>query len=433
MALSRLYLASRLAAFACLTSIPVVAQPCDVFERVPSPGAGGTANFLLGVAALSASEAWAVGSFRNEDSDYGLSMRWDGSSWTPHPMPSPPSSTGFPAVSLYDARAFAPNNVWAVGSSRGVDSSAIETLAYRWDGHAWSIVPSPAGCCGAYGSVLYCVDGASPDDFWAGGYMNEPGPNAIAFLAHWNGSNWEELLLPTVANHRIPAIKDFHVHAHDDIWALEGIGINVPVSPHRIFHWNGSDWSEGASRLDPLRYGAAEAIFAFGPDDIWVSSVLDIGSQIVMLHWDGSTWTEMNVPVFAYEFFGDAPDDLFAVGYTSIMHWNGAAWSVVASVPGVPLGNFFDAERAPDGALWCAGTTEPGPGALTFTARLIPCASVSCPGDTNGDNAVNFADLNTVLSQFGLTGAGLSGDVNHDGVVNFADLNTVLSNFGGVC
>ncbi len=56
-----------------------------------------------------------------------------------------------------------------------------------------------------------------------------------------------------------------------------------------------------------------------------------------------------------------------------------------------------------------------------------------CPGDANGDRIVNFADLNIVLGEFGLTGAGLAGDVNGDGVVNFADLNLVLSNFGTAC
>ncbi len=68
-----------------------------------------------------------------------------------------------------------------------------------------------------------------------------------------------------------------------------------------------------------------------------------------------------------------------------------------------------------------------------FAQSVTVSAGATCPGDTNGDNAVNFADLNTVLSQFGQTGAGLSGDVNDDGVVNFADLNIVLSNFGSVC
>lgn len=57
----------------------------------------------------------------------------------------------------------------------------------------------------------------------------------------------------------------------------------------------------------------------------------------------------------------------------------------------------------------------------------------NCPADTNGDNVVNFADLNNVLSFFGQNGVGLPGDVNNDGVVNFNDLNLVLSFFGQSC
>ncbi len=63
---------------------------------------------------------------------------------------------------------------------------------------------------------------------------------------------------------------------------------------------------------------------------------------------------------------------------------------------------------------------------LAITVELVD----PLPGDTNGDGVVNFADLNTVLSQFGQSGPGLAGDTNDDGIVNFADLNTVLSNFG---
>lgn len=51
-------------------------------------------------------------------------------------------------------------------------------------------------------------------------------------------------------------------------------------------------------------------------------------------------------------------------------------------------------------------------------------------GDVNNDGAVDFVDLNAVLSQFGLTGPGLMGDWNLDSVVDFTDLNAVLSNFG---
>ncbi len=62
---------------------------------------------------------------------------------------------------------------------------------------------------------------------------------------------------------------------------------------------------------------------------------------------------------------------------------------------------------------------------------IIPAA---CPGDTNGDMRVDFADLNNVLSLFGQPTTPVVGaDLNGDGVVNFVDLNLVLGFFGSVC
>lgn len=64
----------------------------------------------------------------------------------------------------------------------------------------------------------------------------------------------------------------------------------------------------------------------------------------------------------------------------------------------------------------------------------------SLPADTNSDGAVNFSDLNNVLSYFGQPvganppGSGpFSADVNGDGSINFTDLNQVLSFFGDSC
>jgi hypothetical protein len=75
---------------------------------------------------------------------------------------------------------------------------------------------------------------------------------------------------------------------------------------------------------------------------------------------------------------------------------------------------------------------EAGIDALLVEA--LACVDVAdCEGDTNGDNIVNFTDLNAVLAAFGQTGMGIAGDVNDDGVVNFTDLNTVLANFGLSC
>jgi len=51
--------------------------------------------------------------------------------------------------------------------------------------------------------------------------------------------------------------------------------------------------------------------------------------------------------------------------------------------------------------------------------------------DANGDGAVDFLDLNIVLSAFATSGPGVgAGDLNGDGTVDFLDLNLVLSQFG---
>jgi hypothetical protein len=77
--------------------------------------------------------------------------------------------------------------------------------------------------------------------------------------------------------------------------------------------------------------------------------------------------------------------------------------------------------------------TGPNAGASAGVAKWVSVCSVECPGDTNGDNLVNFTDLNAVLAEFGQSGMGLAGDVNGDEVVNFTDLNLVLTNFGTMC
>ncbi len=57
-----------------------------------------------------------------------------------------------------------------------------------------------------------------------------------------------------------------------------------------------------------------------------------------------------------------------------------------------------------------------------------------CPGDVNGDDIVDFADLNLVLGNWGT--AGPVGDVVPtlgDGAVNFDDLNAVIGGWGDSC
>jgi hypothetical protein len=54
-----------------------------------------------------------------------------------------------------------------------------------------------------------------------------------------------------------------------------------------------------------------------------------------------------------------------------------------------------------------------------------------CAGDADGDGDVDFADITSVLTNFG--GTGPEGDADDDGDVEFADITSVLTNFGLEC
>jgi Tol biopolymer transport system component len=61
----------------------------------------------------------------------------------------------------------------------------------------------------------------------------------------------------------------------------------------------------------------------------------------------------------------------------------------------------------------------------------------ACPGDANADGAIDFLDLNAVLSAFGSCAGDaaflVTADLNGDNCVDFLDLNTVLGFFGSAC
>lgn len=83
-------------------------------------------------------------------------------------------------------------------------------------------------------------------------------------------------------------------------------------------------------------------------------------------------------------------------------------------------------------------TTDTGVGTAPIVDKgayeFVPVPPPSCPGDANGDQQVNVADLSVLLANFGGPASGPgSGDFNDDGQCNVADLSVLLANFGTGC
>jgi hypothetical protein len=152
------------------------------WSRVISPNPGSGWNELVGVSAVSPTDAWAVGNSNDLATPVNdtLILHWDGTRWSRVKSPSPGSDfntlTGVSATSATDA--------WAVGIYR--DQTGIgHTLILHWDGTRWSQVKSPNP--GSEYGGLESVTAVSPKDAWAvGDYQDH------ALILHWDGTRWSQ-------------------------------------------------------------------------------------------------------------------------------------------------------------------------------------------------------------------------------------------------
>jgi hypothetical protein len=125
---------------------------------------------LSGIAAVSPSDIWAVGS----GSARPLIMHWNGVRWAPQSLPGD-ADDELTAVSATSAR-----NAWAVG----MDLNNFTSLTAHWDGTKWQLVHNPNS--GRF-NPLHAVVATSERTAWAVGCASD----ADAMIEHWNGKQWK--------------------------------------------------------------------------------------------------------------------------------------------------------------------------------------------------------------------------------------------------
>ena len=121
----------------------------------PNPGAG--YNDLSSVSAVSANDIWAVGDYynRHKSGDKTLVEHWDGTQWSVVSSPSVNKVKN----SLSQVAALSATNIWAVGYTEDQGRLAPEqTLIEHWDGTNWRITSSPNPGSNNY-NILNAVTG----------------------------------------------------------------------------------------------------------------------------------------------------------------------------------------------------------------------------------------------------------------------------------
>jgi hypothetical protein len=223
----------------------------------PNPGDG---DGLDAVAVTSSSDAWAVGGYiTTSDTPKTLIEHWDGTVWTHVPSPSP---AGY-YVSLDGVAATSASDAWAVGAA------GYQPLIEHWDGTAWARVPSPNPAVSPGGSFLGGVAASSPSNAWVvGSYWD--GTQDRTLTLHWDGTAWARVPSPSVA-HANSGLSAVTTTSPTSAWAVGGYTTGSTHAQTLILHWNGTTWSKVKSPnfLPQPSINALSAVSASSPTNIW--------------------------------------------------------------------------------------------------------------------------------------------------------------------
>jgi hypothetical protein len=164
----------------------------------PLPNVGGEQNVLQAVSMPSPGKAWAVGFYESgKFQQQTLIEHFDGNVWSVIPSPSPGAMQNI----LYGVAAVTDSDVWVVGSEE--DANGVwHTLTEHWDGSAWSIVN--AVDAGQSGNQFYAVKANASNDVYAVGQQASAGFPNQALLEHWNGTAWSVVSTPADAATSLP-------------------------------------------------------------------------------------------------------------------------------------------------------------------------------------------------------------------------------------
>lgn len=360
------------------TSTPGPGVP-GAWRLVDSPNVSGRSNRFSALAIAAANDLWAVGEHRNSNATntQTLTARWDGSSWNIVASPSPDPDRN----RLLGAAAVSADDVWAVGVKGGVTGPNWASLILHWDGNAWSAAPAPA-ISSPGTSELRSVAAVSANDVWAVGAYSSPATGwwNQPLILHWDGSAWSSVPAPGFGT--TSELNAVAAASPTDVWAVgRALENNWKTL---ILHWDGVSWSRVPSPNLGSYGNNLAGVTSLSAADAWAVGSADNGNRTLALRWNGSTWNIVPSPngsrpgvnrnslasvtavapddvwavgVQAYSTVGGAGQPIY-VGYALIEHWDGSTWSEApaAALPGAGEdGELFGVAAVGAEDVWTAG------------------------------------------------------------------------------
>jgi hypothetical protein len=359
---------------------PATATPTTTPSASPSPTACtpglkqvqapavGAHNSLRDMYAASAGDIWAVGEYRPERMGRFLPLiqRWDGTAWTI--VPSNPGGVGY--SKLWGVDGMGANDVWAVGEYTDPVTQVTSPLAKHWDGTAWANVPVQGP--GTLNNVLRDVVAFAPNDVWAVGAYYDYRYDWRTLIMHWNGIEWAVVSSPNPAS----AENTLHAIAAGPTGEMWAVGYKRNSGASRwplVLRWNGTSWQIVAEALENEPRGGELYDIAVDATGAWAvgwRSMPTLSMTYLVERWNGAGWSiapspslwNSNLEAVAVGQGSDA----WAVGKdypdATVLHWNGQEWGT-AITPRVENGSHMlnDVLVLPSGEVWAAGNVKEAP------------------------------------------------------------------------
>jgi hypothetical protein len=320
-------------------------------------GAGGRVapptkeDSLAGISCTALSRCWAVGYTGTSPSFGGtLTERWDRRTqrWV---QVASPRASGADETNLNDVSCTSSSSCMAVGAKETA-SFHISTVSERWNGHTWSLVPTPH-LPGHPSSIFWGVDCTSAHNCWGvGSYVTDASQGETHTLfEHYNGSTWSVV----TSSNPFDSTVLYKVSCASPTSCLAvGDYVEEPFGYAYAEHWNGTAWTAVFSR----RVVTSQSTELLGASCPTTTRCVAVGNyaledpastlRTLAAQWSAPATLVQTLPpnpspTVASQLIGDAcprasecvgvGDEDFSANHVKTLAelWNGSAWTVVAT------------------------------------------------------------------------------------------------------
>jgi hypothetical protein len=195
--------------------------------------------------------------------------------------------------------------------------------------------------------MLFGVAASSSTRAITVGEFSKSSDHGALALRFRNGS-WHAMDVPQVGD--FSSLQSVAMGGRRDAWAVGGSVVSGGERHVLVLHWDGSSWTDAGAPDPGVFRNFLNGVDEIAPDDVWAVGSSESGDATRWWnswHWDGSHWTtyELDDPhdtvdLQAVTHF--APDDVRMVGLAPFgvpvmraAHWNGATVSP-DTVPTLP-------------------------------------------------------------------------------------------------